>query len=163
MKYKKENIEKDYNLALSSFIYHRCLLRDSLAIVLIDSFVMSFSLIVSNAILFWINGITFSIVNGWLLIPGWIVYALLSKLLPGWGIGASDELRKIQRNFIRVLCECIDCFFYFAYESCFESYCISFHLFLCCHIFAFDEALDAESIGKAESMGCSHIDLWWCG
>ena len=98
MKYKKENIEKDYNLALSSFIYHRCLLRDSLAIVLIDSFVMSFSLIVSNAILLWINGIAFSIVNGWLLIPGWMIYALLSKLLPGWGIGASDELRKIQRT-----------------------------------------------------------------
>ena len=98
MKYEKENIEKDYNLALSSFIYHRCLLRDSLAIVLIDSFVMSLSLIVSNAILLWMNGITFSIVNGWLLIPGWIVYALLSKLLPGWGIGASDELRKIQRT-----------------------------------------------------------------
>ena len=79
MKYEKENIEKDYNLALSSFIYHRCLLRDSLAIVLIDSFVMSFSLIVSNAILFWINGITFSIVNGW-LDSGLIVYAS-SKLL----------------------------------------------------------------------------------
>ena len=98
MTYKKENTERAYNLTLSSFIYHRCLLQDSLAIALIDSFVMALSLILSNGILLWINGIAFSIVNGWLLIPAWFVYSLLSKLLPGWGIGASDELRKIQRT-----------------------------------------------------------------
>ena len=98
MTYKKENTGRAYNLTLSSFIYHRCLLQDSLAIALIDSFVMALSLILSNGILLWINGIAFSIVNGWLLIPAWFVYSLLSKLLPGWGIGASDELRKIQRT-----------------------------------------------------------------
>lgn len=98
MNYKKEDTEQTYNLALSSFIYHRCLLRDSIAIALIDSFVMALSLILSNAFLLWINGITFSIVNGWLLLPAWFIYSLLSKLLPGWGIGASDELRQIQRT-----------------------------------------------------------------
>ena len=93
-----ENIENKYNQALSSFIYQRCLIRDCSYIAIVDAIVMSTSLIIANAILLWINNIPFSIINGWLIVPAWFVFSLISKLMPGWGLGSADELRKVQRT-----------------------------------------------------------------
>ena len=93
-----ESIEDKYNQALSSFIYQRCLIRDCSFIAIVDAVVMSSSLVVANAILLWINDIPFSIINGWLIVPSWFIFSLISKLLPGWGLGSADELRKIERT-----------------------------------------------------------------
>jgi Undecaprenyl-phosphate galactose phosphotransferase WbaP len=47
-------------------------------------------------LLWWINDIPFSVQNGWLIVPAWVFVSAVTRLLPGWGIGVVDELRKIQ-------------------------------------------------------------------
>ena len=98
MGYRKADNASSYDELLSSFVYNRRFLFDSLAMALIDLVMMAIALIVGNFILLWVNGIPFSIVNGWLLLPTWLVFCVLGKLLPGWGLGSADELRKIERT-----------------------------------------------------------------
>ena len=98
MKNQKVDAASSYNELLSSFVYNRRLILDSLAIVVVDLFMIAIALIMANLILFWANNIPFSIVNGWLLLPSWLVFCVSSKLVPGWGYGSADELRKIERT-----------------------------------------------------------------
>lgn len=69
---------------------------NALAILLADSIVMGVALCVANGLLLLINGIPFSIQNGFLIIPAWAGVSLIARLLPGWGLGVVDELRRIQ-------------------------------------------------------------------
>ena len=96
---------KDFNPKKSSKIYHKALISDSIIIILIDSLIFSLSLILGNYALYFINGIEFQITNGWLIVPAWIIFSFLSKLLPCWGVGVIDEIKKIQKTL----------FFMFAY------------------------------------------------
>ena len=69
-------------------IYNRSLLRDTSVIMFIDTCMIALSLIIGNLILYWVNGIPFSIVNGWLIVPLWLAIALIAKLFPDgvWGL-----------------------------------------------------------------------------
>jgi FlaA1/EpsC-like NDP-sugar epimerase len=98
MKDQKVDAASSYDELLSSFVYNRRLILDSLAIAVVDLFMMTIALIMGNLILLWANDIPFSIVNGWLLLPSWLVFCISSKLIPGWGLGSADELRKIERT-----------------------------------------------------------------
>ena len=60
---------KDFNPKKSSKIYHKALISDSIIIILIDSLIFSLSLILGNYALYFINGIEFQIINGWLIVP----------------------------------------------------------------------------------------------
>lgn len=69
---------------------------NSAAILFSDALMVSGSLALANLFLWWINEIPFSIQNGFLIVPAWMLVALVARLVPGWGLGVVDELRKIQ-------------------------------------------------------------------
>ena len=59
MGYRKADNASSYGELLSSFVYNRRFLFDSLAMALIDLVMMAIALIVGNLILLWVNGIPF--------------------------------------------------------------------------------------------------------
>jgi Undecaprenyl-phosphate galactose phosphotransferase WbaP len=65
-------------------------------IMVADAVVVAASLCMANGLLLWINEVPFSIYNGFLIIPAWTVVSAVAKLLPAWGVGVVDELRRIQ-------------------------------------------------------------------
>ena len=77
-------------------MFHHRLAGNVLAIMAVDAFAMSVSLCVANYLLLLINDIPFSIRNGFLIVPAWTVGSTIARLLPGWGIGSVEELRRIQ-------------------------------------------------------------------
>ena len=77
-------------------MFHHRFAGNSLAIMAADVFVMAASLCISNCLLLLINDIPFSIRNGFLIIPAWTMVSAIARLLPGWGIGSVEELRRIQ-------------------------------------------------------------------
>jgi len=76
--------------------FYRRYMLNALAILLADAAVVVVSLSLANLLLWLINGIPFSIENGILIVPAWALVSLVARLIPGWGIGVVDELRKIQ-------------------------------------------------------------------
>ncbi|MDF7807618.1 undecaprenyl-phosphate galactose phosphotransferase WbaP [Pontiellaceae bacterium B12219] len=76
--------------------YRRYLLNAS-AIAFSDALMVVVALCLAKVLLHWINGIPFSLSYGLLIAPVWVSVAALGRLLPGWGLGVVDELRKIQR------------------------------------------------------------------
>ena len=76
--------------------YYRRFVLNSMAIALSDALVVAGALCLGNLLLWWINEIPFSIRNGFLIVPAWTVVSAIARLLPGWGMGVVDELRKIQ-------------------------------------------------------------------
>ena len=92
-------VDNEYNQPLesSAMLYHRSLMRNAILMMVVDVVAIALSLILGNLILYLINGISFSITNGWLIIPLWLAIALVAKLFPGWGMGAVDEMRLIQK------------------------------------------------------------------
>ncbi len=88
--------DQAYDKAFSWLFYHKRFWHDVLAIVLCDALAISFSLVAANLMLQWINGVPFSISGGWWVVPVWTVFSSWGHLLPGWGIGTVDELRKLQ-------------------------------------------------------------------
>ncbi|NNJ70311.1 MAG: UDP-phosphate galactose phosphotransferase, partial [Kiritimatiellales bacterium] len=68
------------------------------AVILADVLVVSLALVIANGLLLVINKIPFYIYNGFLIIPAWVVVAAVARLIPGWGIGAVEELRRIQKS-----------------------------------------------------------------
>ena len=88
---------KNFSPKKSLNLYQKSLVNDSFILILTDSIIFSLSLILGNYVLFLINGIEFKITNGWLIIPAWITFSLVLKLLPCWGVGIIDEIKKIQK------------------------------------------------------------------
>lgn len=86
-----------FNKKRSTYIYHQAIFSDSFTLIIIDSIIISLALIIGNIFLYQINNIPFSITNGWLIIPVWIVFSIFSGLLPCWGVGIVDELKKVQK------------------------------------------------------------------
>ena len=82
----------------STYLYHQAILSDSFTLIIIDTIIISLALIIGNSFLYHINNIPFSITNGWLIIPVWIVFSIFSGILPCWGVGIVDELKKIQKT-----------------------------------------------------------------
>ncbi len=76
--------------------FRRRYVLNSVAILFSDALMVSSSLAAANLFLWWINEIPFSIQNGFLIVPAWMFVALVARLVPGWGMGVVDELRKIQ-------------------------------------------------------------------
>jgi len=76
--------------------FYRRFALNALAIALMDAVMVELALCIGNLLLWWINGVPFSVSNGWLISPAWLVVSSIVRLLPGWGLGVVDELRKIQ-------------------------------------------------------------------
>jgi len=67
-----------------------------LAVAVTDAIVVVGALCLANLLLYWINGIPFAVQYGLLIVPVWTIASTIARLLPGWGLGVVDELRKIQ-------------------------------------------------------------------
>ena len=91
---RKDIVNIDTGIGVSRFFGRFSL--NALAIMVADAFVMAASLCVANYLLLLINDIPFSIRNGFLIVPAWTVVSAIARLLPGWGIGSVEELRRIQ-------------------------------------------------------------------
>jgi Undecaprenyl-phosphate galactose phosphotransferase WbaP len=76
--------------------FYRRLGLNALAIMVVDALMISLSLGVANLILLWVRDVPFAISKGLLIIPAWALVSAVARLLPGWGMGAVDELRRIQ-------------------------------------------------------------------
>lgn len=55
------------------------------------------ALCVGKLLLLWMNEIPFSLGYGIYIAPVWMIVSVVARLLPGWGLGVVDELRKIQK------------------------------------------------------------------
>ncbi len=78
--------------------FYRRVAGNALAIVVADAVVMAGALCLANLLLFWIRDIPFSVRYGLLIVPAWTVVSLVARLVPGWGLGVVDELRRIQHS-----------------------------------------------------------------
>lgn len=77
-------------------MFYRRIASNAMAIAMGDALVVAAALAFANLILLWINEIPFSIKYGWLVVPLWTIVSATFRLLPGWGLGVVDELRRIQ-------------------------------------------------------------------
>ncbi|MDF7825689.1 exopolysaccharide biosynthesis polyprenyl glycosylphosphotransferase [Pontiellaceae bacterium B12227] len=77
-------------------MFYRRFVLNAMAIMLSDAVMVLIALCMGNLLLWWINDIPFVIQNGLLIIPAWTVVSTLARLVPGWGWGVVDELRKVQ-------------------------------------------------------------------
>lgn len=78
------------------FPYADRLVHNSIVFSLSDAFVITFALIVGDLFLQWINKIPISAEKSLLLVPAWWVGAYLMKIVPGWGLGPVEEVRRIE-------------------------------------------------------------------
>jgi len=69
---------------------------NALVLLSIDCIMLLLSLYLGDLVLYLIHGIPVSIQYSVLLLPVWCVGALASGQVPGWGLGAIEELRRIQ-------------------------------------------------------------------
>ena len=76
--------------------FFRRLTVNALAVGLGDALVIAVALCLANLMLLWINDVPFAVQYGFLIVPIWVIAAMITRLLPGWGLGVVDELRKIQ-------------------------------------------------------------------
>jgi Undecaprenyl-phosphate galactose phosphotransferase WbaP len=76
--------------------FYRRIILNASALALGDAIVMAASICLANLLLYWISDIPFSVQLGLLIVPLWTVTSLIARLLPGWGLGVVDELRRVQ-------------------------------------------------------------------
>jgi Undecaprenyl-phosphate galactose phosphotransferase WbaP len=69
---------------------------DSLALNISDGLVLFLAMLVGESLLFWWNDVPLQIGPILSLIPVWWIGTWLTHLVPGWGLGAVEELRRIQ-------------------------------------------------------------------
>ena len=79
-----------------ALLFYRRFVLNALAILLSDALMVLIALCGGNVLLWLINDIPFAIQNGLLIIPAWIIVSSTARLVPGWGWGVVDELRKVQ-------------------------------------------------------------------
>ena len=78
-----------------SFVFLRHRLQNALAILAGDTFALGAALLVVGAVRFALLGEQFDPRWGVFIVGAWSVGAALLNLLPGWGLGAVEELRRV--------------------------------------------------------------------
>ena len=76
--------------------FYRRFAMNVVALALSDALVVAGSLCFANLLLLRINDIPFSVQYGFLIVPVWTLASMVARLLPGWGLGVVDELRRTQ-------------------------------------------------------------------
>ncbi len=76
--------------------YYRRFAHNALSIALTDAIVVFMSVIIGKLVLLWVNDIPFGLGLAPLVSLVWVLVAVVARILPGWGLGVVDELRKIQ-------------------------------------------------------------------
>lgn len=71
-------------------------LGDSFILSLADGLMLFLAMLAGDGLLLWWNGVPILLDPLLLMIPAWWIGAWLTQLAPGWGLGAVEELRRIQ-------------------------------------------------------------------
>ncbi|MEA2069473.1 MAG: hypothetical protein U9P12_09760, partial [Verrucomicrobiota bacterium] len=77
-------------------------LGNSFGLLLVDCLILVLALSLGNVILHFIKGIPFSLRYSLLIAPVWCAGAVITGQVPGWGLGAIEELRRIQLLLVTV-------------------------------------------------------------
>ena len=75
---------------------------NSFGLLLVDCLILVLALSLGNVILHFIKGIPFSLRYSLLIAPVWCIGALITGQAPGWGLGAIEELRRVQLLLVTV-------------------------------------------------------------
>ncbi len=78
----------------TSFLYRQ--LPNSLLLALNDSAMLFIALFFGNLLVYWVFGAPVSIKYSLLIIPSWWMVSSAAGLLPGWGLGEVEEVRRIE-------------------------------------------------------------------
>ncbi|NNE34121.1 MAG: undecaprenyl-phosphate galactose phosphotransferase WbaP [Rhodothermales bacterium] len=78
-----------------SFVYLRHYFQNGFAIIAGDTFALGLSLVLAGLVRFFFLGQHFDPSWSWYLIGVWGVGAVAFNLLPGWGLGPVEELRRL--------------------------------------------------------------------
>ncbi|MEI6890820.1 MAG: hypothetical protein V5783_01495, partial [Pontiella sp.] len=76
--------------------FYRRYVLNAMVVMLSDTLVVVAAVLIGKLLLFWINEVSFSMGYGFFIAPAWLTVAAIARLLPGWGLGVVDELRRIQ-------------------------------------------------------------------
>ena len=69
---------------------------NAVALLAGDALVLLLALLIGDLIVHWRYGLPLSMHYSLLLLPAWFASALITGLAPGWGLGAVEELRRIE-------------------------------------------------------------------
>lgn len=83
-----------------SYSIHLKQMPDSLLLALSDSLVLLTGLLFGNLLIYWFFGVPVSIKYSLMVIPVWWVGAAVVGLLPGWGLGEVEEVRRIEMSLL---------------------------------------------------------------
>jgi Undecaprenyl-phosphate galactose phosphotransferase WbaP len=65
-----------------------------------EALAMYLSIWLGDMFLYLVRGIDVNLAPAYLFIPAWLVLSFAVRLLPGWGLGAVEELRRIEMSLI---------------------------------------------------------------
>ena len=86
--------DRAVNTSSQALIYARWRLHNGFALAVGDALALSIAILGGVAIRWWLTGETAVPTWGWYLIPIWWAGAFVMKLLPSWGLGPVEELRR---------------------------------------------------------------------
>lgn len=86
------------NISRRSLLFRQ--LPNSLLLVLSDSLVLFTALFFGKLLIYWLFGIPVVIRYSLMVIPVWWVEAAVAGLLPGWGLGEVEEVRRIEMSLL---------------------------------------------------------------
>ncbi|MGE4488555.1 MAG: exopolysaccharide biosynthesis polyprenyl glycosylphosphotransferase [Kiritimatiellales bacterium] len=90
-----EGITIDSDLRDANSFFRRRVM-DSFALSLVDTVMLLCAVLLGEAVLFWKHGISVDPISVLFLIPAWWAGVWISRLVPGWGLGVVEELRRIE-------------------------------------------------------------------
>jgi Undecaprenyl-phosphate galactose phosphotransferase WbaP len=70
--------------------------ENALALMLSDALMLLLALVIGNYILYWIYQTPITIRYSIMIIPTWWIGSVVVGIVPGWGLGAVEELRRIE-------------------------------------------------------------------
>lgn len=89
-----EGITLDANVKAHPFLRRR--LADSAMMHLVDGLMLLLALLAGDGLLFLWHGVPVQLAPILFLIPAWWIGTWMTRLVPGWGLGAVEELRRIE-------------------------------------------------------------------
>jgi Undecaprenyl-phosphate galactose phosphotransferase WbaP len=85
------------------FAYYRRLFLNAFWLLVGDVLSIACALVLASFVRLWLRDVHIPPFRGFLLIPAWCVGAVVLRVVPGWGMGPVEELRRTQILLIAVI------------------------------------------------------------